>query len=309
MFSVLSLGSCGLRIEEDGLHQLRGYHIWIHARGRTAILNVSSLLVCGRKRDADRGSSVGNAVAELVDRGGLVPTRQAPLVTLAIDAYVFHVLLLQLTHGLDDGIPTLATFLVELLDAEVGVTSCTVPVALHRFGVKVHLDAERFGDSVHQEARYPKLITCIDAHYRTDLVFPLSSHHFSINARNLNACIQARVIVTFGNITAKSILHTGGAIVGSLRSWETRGRPSKGPCGEVVLGLQESIFLFNTEPRLLLLHDGLHDLIAEESEVGIGWHELREILIFPGPGVAQHNNIVTLAEGVTEESNGLHDDL
>jgi hypothetical protein len=75
-------------------------------------------------REREQRTPVGDAVRELGDGSSLVGARKPPLVTLAIDLNVLHVLLGQLFERGQDGLVALAVLLVEGADTEVGVAAC-----------------------------------------------------------------------------------------------------------------------------------------------------------------------------------------
>ena len=86
---TLHLGAVGIgaRVEDH-----RGHDVRIHVRRRAAVLEVAALVGLDRARDTDRAAAVGDAVAEVVDRRGLVRAGQPALVALAIGGDVLGVL-------------------------------------------------------------------------------------------------------------------------------------------------------------------------------------------------------------------------
>jgi len=66
-----------------------------------------------------------------------------------------------------------SSLLPHQLGADVGMTTGTVPVALHRFGVQWRDDAEVFAHAVQQEAWHPQLVAHLNALAGSHLVLPL----------------------------------------------------------------------------------------------------------------------------------------
>ena len=69
---------------------LRGDEVRVGVGRGPAVLEVALALLVDLARDAHRGAAVGDAVAELADRRGLVVPGQAALVTLAVDGDVLE---------------------------------------------------------------------------------------------------------------------------------------------------------------------------------------------------------------------------
>ncbi len=80
--------------------------------------------------------------------------------------------------------------------------------------------------------------------------------------------------------------------------------------GELGGGTNQGVLLLDTVPSLLRLNFFvLPYLIGCVSEISVGWDELFEGLVLPLPGLAKNENVVTEAEGVTEVSYRLNDNL
>ena len=84
-FSYRTRGRAFL-IEQGCLHDHSGDDVWVHVGGRAAvlILIVPTLLLLSSARDANRGTSVGNAVLERVDTTRFMLAGKAALVALAV---------------------------------------------------------------------------------------------------------------------------------------------------------------------------------------------------------------------------------
>ena len=74
-----------------------------------------------------------------------------------------------------------------------------------------------------------------------------------------------------------------------------------------VLG-QDGIFLFDSEPWLLIL-ECIENWSRESSEVGVGWDELLVGVVLPHEGLGEDENVVSSKEWVWVESDWLDDDL
>ena len=77
----------------------------------------------------------------------------------------------------------------------------------------------------------------------------LSWHNFRICSCNFDTCIQASTIVSFNHVTSKHISSTNSTVVGSL--WP-RG-PTLWPAKRMTIFVKQSVFLFNTKPRMGVL--------------------------------------------------------
>ena len=75
--------------------------------------------------------------------------------------------------------------------------------------------------------------------------------------------------------------------------------PSEGLDAELVLGFEERIFLFNTEPRVLILHC-IKDLGSKMTEVGVCRLLVGEVFVGPDVGITEDDDVVTSSEGILE---------
>lgn len=220
--------------------------IWVGVGSGTAILKVAITLGRAFPWDTDRGAAVSDAVGEGVDRASLVTAGKALLVTLAVHGNMLGVAALEL---LDGGLDMLHTaLLTHLLGGEVAVKTGTVPVAGNGLGVERDLGTELLGHTVEEEAREPEVVTHLDTLARADLVLPLSGHHLGVGARDLDAGIQAALVVSFDDVTHDNLASTDTAVVGALRSRVT----VLGPAIGTVVEVEQGVLLLKTEPRLVL---------------------------------------------------------
>mmetsp|Transcript_22427 Transcript_22427/g.38326 ORF Transcript_22427/g.38326 Transcript_22427/m.38326 type:complete len:263 (-) Transcript_22427:655-1443(-) len=187
-----------------GREDLAAHDVRVAVGRRAAVLEVAAALSVGLARDADRAAAVGDAVRELVDRGGLVRAGQATLVALAVGRDVLGVLRAEaLDRGDDLGE---AARIAHLLRGEVGVAAGTVPVARDGLRVERAVDVEVLAHALQDVARHPQLVTRRDAGGRADLVLPLAGHHLSVGARDREAGVQARLVVRLRHGAAERVL-------------------------------------------------------------------------------------------------------
>src|SRR3954452_6265325 len=82
---ILGRGLLVGRHGRDRLQDLRSDLVWVALRVRTAVFQIALVAVVGEGvRNADRGTAIGNAVAELVPRRGLVLAGQTLVVVRAV---------------------------------------------------------------------------------------------------------------------------------------------------------------------------------------------------------------------------------
>ena len=153
-----------------------------------------------------------------------------------------------------------------------------------------------------------ELVTDGDTKAGTDLVFPLAGHDLSIGSGNLDTSIEACTVVGISDHTSEAVVSTDRAIVGTLRTRVTIVRPAEGPGGELGLSADKSILLLDTVPWFFL-GALVKDFFGEMTEVGISRFELLAGAILPAEGLGHNEDVVTLAEWVTEDSNRLHNDF
>ena len=77
----------------------------------------------------------------------------------------------------------------------------------------------------------------------------LSRHNFSICSCNFDTRIQASTIVSFNHVTSKHISSANSTVVGSL--WPRE--PTLWPAKRMTIFVKQSVFLFNTKPRMGVL--------------------------------------------------------
>jgi hypothetical protein len=155
-----------------------------------------------------------------------------------------------------------------------------------------------------------EVVTDFNASAGSNLVLPLARHNFSIGARNFDACVKAGLVVSVGNEAPEANVGSSGTVVGALLSRVSVVGPSEGVGGEFGRVTDEGVLLLDTVPGLFFLNEiVVPDFVGEVSEVGVGGDKLLASFVFPTPTLTEDKNIVAKAEGVTEVSDGLEDDL
>lgn len=120
-----------------------------------------------------------------------------------------------------------AALLTHLVGGEVGVQASTVPVTGHGLGVHRDAGAKDLGDTVEKETGDPKFVTHCNTLARADLELPLGGHNLGIGAGNVNASVQACLVVRLNDISLDDLAGTDTAVVRALGSRETVGGLSK----------------------------------------------------------------------------------
>lgn len=131
----------------------------------------------------------------------------------------------------------------------------------------------------------------IDACAWADLVLPLSGHDLCIGTGNVDAGVQAGLVVCLDNVSAKDLARSDTTVVWTLGSGET----ALGPAIWPALKVEERVLLLETEPELVLLVC-LHDdgsIVAEVECIGLAIRH---------PGLGKHEDVVTATEGIGEGS-------
>jgi len=88
----------------------------------------------------------------------------------------------------------------------------------------------------------------------TDLVFPLGGHNLSVGTRNVDASVEAGLVVSLDNVSAEDLTGADTTVVGAL--WSREAVP--GPAVWPALCIKKGVFLLETKPKpftLILLHE------------------------------------------------------
>lgn len=131
-----------------------------------------------------------------------------------------------------------------------------------------------------------------------NLVLPLGGHDLSVDTGDVDTGVQAGTVVSLDDVTAVDLAGTDTTVVRTLGTGETTTGPAVGPA----ISTEEGVLLLKTEPELFL-GVGLHQagsIVAVVELVGAS---------IGVPGLAKNEDVVTLAEGVGEDSDGAEVDI
>lgn len=163
--------------------------------------------LCGDvARNTNGSTTVGDTGRELANVAGLVLAGQSQVVVGTVNGNVLGVTLAQLLNGSLDSLH--ATLLAHGLGRVVGVAASTVPVTGHGLGVERDLDTPLFCHAGKEEASHEEVVTHLDALARTDLELPLRRHDLSVDARDLNAGVEAGAVVGLNDVTGVDLAGT-----------------------------------------------------------------------------------------------------
>ena len=107
--------------------------------------------------------------------------------------------------------------------------------------------------------------------------------------------------------TSEAIAGTGRAVVRTLRARVAIVGPAERPGGELGLCTNKSVFLLDTEPGFFI--GGIENFLGMNTEVGVGRLKLLAGSVSPSVSVAHDEDMVSAAEGISEDSDRAHDDL
>lgn len=281
----------------NGFNHDTSDQVGVNVGGWASVLKVSETLLGNRSGNTDGGTTVSNTRRETFDAGGLMTTGQSLIVIGTIQEHVLLVSLGQLFQSSLDMLHT--TRNTHGLGADVSMATSTVPVtSLQGLGVERDLDTEFLSNSRQKVSSHPQLITHVDTLAGTDLELPLGRHDLGVDTRNLDAGVETGAVVGLDDVTGVDLTGTDTAVVGALRGGVT----TLGPCVDLIELVEQGVFLFQTEPDLLV-SVGLHQLdglVAVVELVG------GTIVV---PALSQDNDVVTLTEGVRIEGNGSEIDI
>ena len=101
------------------------------------------------------------------------------------------------------------------------MATSSIPV-LEELGLKRYRDTEVLCDSAKKISGDPHLITGLNSKARTNLILPLAWHDLTVSSGNLNASEEASLVVSIHDSSTVTNVGTDGAVIRSLRAWETR---------------------------------------------------------------------------------------
>lgn len=256
-----------------GLHRDTSDSVWVRVGSWSAILEVTVTLVRTLSWNTDRGTTVGDTVAELFDVSGLVLASQTHSVVLTVNGNVLLVTTLELLDGSLDGLHT--AWLTHLSTGVVAVEASSVPVSWNRLRVERDLGTEFLGDTGKEETGHPEIIThcgavstrerrglckeqgthTLDTRARSNLELPLGRHDLSVGARDQNTGVHASLEMRLNNVPAEDLASANTTVVGALGSWVTVCWPAIWSVGDI----EQGVFLLKTKPWVVG-SVGLHEL-------------------------------------------------
>jgi len=187
------------------------------------------------------------------------------------------------------------------------VAGSSIPV-LEELGLKRDWDAEVLSNSAEKISGDPHGITDLLTNSWSNLILPHAGHDFSVSSRNLDSSEEASLVVSIHDSSTVANVGTNWAVVGSLRAWEARWRPSEGLNSELVLDFKKRVLLLDTEPGLLE-HTSIKDRLGIVAEVGISRLKSGELLVCPHEGLGHDDDVVATSERIGEISHRLHDNF
>lgn len=152
-----------------GLHKNACDTIRIAVTRGSSVLEVSFAFLRALSRNTDTRPAVGNPVAELVDRGGLMLASHTLRIALSVDEYVLLVALGQLLTCILNRLH--ATLFSHLCSRDIGVQASAVPISFDRLGLDGDLSSEFLGNAVQEVASNPEMVS----HWtiRSVMLFPM----------------------------------------------------------------------------------------------------------------------------------------
>src|ERR1700722_12742971 len=258
----------GGRNRSNRLQDLRSDLVRVALRVRTAILKIALVAVIGEAvRYADRRAAVGDAIAELVDRRGLVLAGQPQMIIRAIDRDVIGPCRLERGHQLFEIL--LAADFPHVGGGEVGMHAGAIPIGVaERLAVIFDVDAVRLGQALHQIAGHPHFVSGLLGSLAEDLEFPLALRHFGVDAFVVDAGGEAQIEMLLDDL-ARNCADIGVADAGVIRA--LRRRIAGGGKAERTAVLEEEIFLLKAEPGAGIVEDG-GALVGGMRGLAVGHH-------------------------------------
>lgn len=142
------------------------------------------------------------------------------------------------------------------------------------------------------------MITHLDTLTRADLELPLGRHDLGVDTGDLNTSVETGSVVGLDEITGVNLAGTDTTVVRSLGS----GEPLLGPTVRVSIGVEQGVFLFETEPRFLVGNQ-VHRLLGEMTLVG-GVRGTVVVVAF-----TQDQDVLATSEGVLEDGGRSKEDV
>lgn len=133
------------------------------------------------------------------------------------------------------------------------------------------------------------------------LELPLSWHSFSVRSCSFYTSIQASFVMGIHYRSTIATSSTYWAIIGALRSWESMIRPSKWLDSKLVIGLEESVLLFNTKPRMRIFRCFKY-WYSKMPKVSICRYFTGKLIISPYISLTKDYDIILASERIVKES-------
>mmetsp|Transcript_44354 Transcript_44354/g.128244 ORF Transcript_44354/g.128244 Transcript_44354/m.128244 type:complete len:301 (-) Transcript_44354:80-982(-) len=174
----------------------------------------------------------------------------------------------------------------------------SIPISVNDgLGVKRAVDLVVLAHTLKDVSRHHQLITGIKSNTRSNLVFLLTGHNFSIGSRDGDTGIKACLVHGISDFASETVFGSNRAVIGTLGP---RGHTALGPSERsTFVQVEKSEFLLHAEPDffVVLSFEGLFS-----NSTGIAGKRLASW----SPGITHDQNVVnavvTGTEGVTENS-------
>merc|ERR1719219_978185 len=276
-------------VEADSSDDDLSDRVGVAVAGRSPVLQVAVALLRHIPGDPDAAAPVGHPGTEVVDAGGLVESSQPPLIVLALVGVVRHDMSLVVPgEVVDGGLYGLHTsWHPHGLSGEVAVSSSSIPVSRHWLGIKSNDNPEVLRHPAEEVAGDPEVVPRVDALSWPDLVLPLGRHDLSVGAGHPDPGVETGAVVSLHDVPAVDLVGPDPAVVGALGA----GEPVLGPPEGMLVLVQQSVLLLDTEPGMVIL-GLLHHLLTSLPLVGVSGKLV--VLV----GLAQDQDVVASSEGV-----------
>ena len=126
----------------------------------------------------------------------------------------------------------------------------SVPVPLDGFRVKINGDIIALGGTLEKVTGKPNLVACVFSALGEDLVFPLAHHDLGVDTFGVQAGFETQMQVLVDQLATFCVTGSDRRVVRSLGSGvSVLGKTQ----GEVGLGVDKGIFLFETKPKVIVV--------------------------------------------------------
>ena len=164
--------------------------------------------------------------------------------------------------------------------------TAAVPVALDGLRVELDDDVVLLGTALEQVASNPGVVAGLLGALAEQLVFPLTLHHFGVDAGDRQAGLEAGVEVLFDQVATDAVLDADRAVIRSLR-----GRVAVLGEAEGLAVLGQRVLLLEAEPQVGVVFEAPAEVARVNRSVR------REDFA--------HNERSVLAERVLDDADGL----